>query len=240
MPDRNPAASAGPKPRYRCVVFDLDGTLANTIPLIIASYDHALWAIRKTRADPDEARSWIGQTLYGTFSVRYPEHAEALITAYLDFNLAHLEELTLRYEGIAELLTDLDQAGVTIGVATSKRRSSAEATLRAVGLDGLISVTVGMEDTPAHKPDPAPLLLAVERLGHSPRQAAYVGDAVVDVLAAQSAGMDSIAVTWGAGLVTELELAGPTVLTDTVASIRSALLGEPAAGAPECRPARPS
>lgn len=231
MPDQDSAVSTGPQPRYRCVVFDLDGTLANTIPLIIASYDHALWAILKTHADPVEARSWIGQTLYGTFGGRYPEHADALIGAYLDFNLAHLDDMTRPYEGMAELLTDLSRAGVTIGVATSKRHPSAEATLRVVGLDGLIPVTVGMEDTLRHKPDPAPLLLAVERLGHTPAESVYVGDAVVDVLAAQAAGMDSIAVTWGAGVRTELELAAPTVLTDAMAVLRESLLtGQPVVG----------
>jgi pyrophosphatase PpaX len=224
VPDRDPATSAGPQPRYRCVVFDLDGTLANTIPLIIASYDHALWTILKTHPDPDEARGWIGQTLYGTFSARYPDHAEALITAYIEFNLARLDEMTQPYDGLSELLTELAAAGVSLGVATSKRRPSAEATLRAVGLDGLIPVTVGMEDTLAHKPDPAPLLLAVERLGHSPAESVYIGDAVVDVLAAQAAGMDAVAVTWGAGLRTELETAAPTVLSETVARLRSALL----------------
>jgi len=225
VPDQDFAATAGPKPLYRCVVFDLDGTLVNTIPLIIASYDHALWTVFQTHADPDEARGWIGQTLYGTFSSRYPEHADELITAYLDFNLAHLDELALPYEGMAELLTELTKAGVTIGVATSKRRSSAEATLRAVGLDGLIPVTAGMEDTQSHKPDPDPLLLAVERLGHAPAESAYVGDAVVDVLAAQAAGMDAIAVTWGAGLEDELTAANPTTLCGVMPALRSALLG---------------
>jgi pyrophosphatase PpaX len=225
VPDQDSATHAGLEPRYRCVVFDLDGTLANTIPLIIASYDHALWAIRKTHPDPEEARGWIGQTLYETFSARYPEQAEALITAYLDFNLARLDAMTQPYQGISGLLAELAAAGVAIGVATSKRRSSAEATLRAVGLDGLIPVTVGMEDTLVHKPDPAPLLLAVERLGHAPAESAYVGDAVVDVLAAQSAGMDALAVTWGAGLRTELDTAAPTSLSETVAALRGTLLG---------------
>jgi pyrophosphatase PpaX len=197
----------------------------NTIPLIIASYDHALWTVFKTHADPDEARGWIGQTLYGTFNSRYPDHAEELIAAYLDFNLAHLDELSLPYEGMAELLRGLTRAGVTIGVATSKRRSSAVATLRAVGLDGLIPVTVAMEDTVAHKPDPDPLLLAVERLGHTPAESAYVGDAVVDVLAAQAAGMDAIAVTWGAGLAAELVAAGPTLLSEAMTIMHGALLG---------------
>lgn len=207
------------------MVFDLDGTLVNTIPLIIASYDHALWAVFQTHADPEEARGWIGQTLYGTFSSRYPDHADELIAAYLEFNLAHLDELSRPYEGMAELLIGLKAAGVTIGVATSKRRSSAVATLRAVGLDGLIPVTVAMEDTLAHKPDPEPLLLALERLGHTPSESAYVGDAVVDVLAAQAAGMDAIAVTWGAGLEAELTEAKPLLLSGAMPTVRGALLG---------------
>ena len=225
MPDQDSAATAGPEPRYRCVVFDLDGTLVNTIPLIIASYDHALWTVFQTHADPEEARGWIGQTLYGTFISRYPDHADELIAAYLDFNLAHLDELALPYEGMAELLRGLSDAGVTIGVATSKRRSSAEATLCAVGLDGRIPVTVAMEDTIAHKPDPEPLLLALQRLGHTPSESAYVGDAVVDVLAAQAAGMDAVAVTWGAGLESELAEAQPILLSGEMSAVRGALLG---------------
>lgn len=210
--------------RRKCVVFDLDGTLANTIPLIIASYDHALWTVLGTHADPAEARSWIGQTLYGTFSSRYPGHSDALIEAYLDFNRARIAELTLRYDGIAELLSDLTAAGVAIGVATSKRRPSAEATLRAVGLEELIEVTVALDDTSTHKPDPAPLVLAAQRLGHPVSESAYVGDAVVDVLAAHAAGMDALAVTWGAGVASELALAAPSVLAGDVATLRSALL----------------
>lgn len=209
--------------RWACVVFDLDGTVANTIPLIIASYDYALRSIIKVSADPAEARSWIGQTLYGTFHARYPEQAQQLIDAYVEFNLAHLEEQVERYAGMAELLADLRDAGVTIGVATSKRRSSAEATLRCVGLDHLLPVTVAMEDTGVHKPEPDPLLLAVERLGSAPSEAVYIGDAVVDVQAARAAGMDAVAVSWGAGLRDDLEAAGPTALVDTMDAFRHLL-----------------
>ncbi len=199
--------------------------MANTIPLIIASYHHALWAVLKTRADPDEARGWIGQTLYATFQARYPEHTEALIAAYLEFNLAQLDAMIEPYAGMAALLTDLRDAGVDIGIATSKRRSSAEATLRAVGLDSVIPVTVAMDDTDVHKPHPAPLLLALERLGHSPSESAYVGDAVVDVLAAKAAGMDAIAVTWGAGRTEDLTASVPTGLVDAVAALGTRLAG---------------
>jgi pyrophosphatase PpaX len=80
-----------------------------------------------------------------------------------------------------------------------------------------------MDDTDAHKPDPAPLVLAADRLGHQPGECAYIGDAVVDVLAAQAAGMDPIAVTWGAGVLDELSAAGPSVLAATAVELREAL-----------------
>jgi pyrophosphatase PpaX len=210
---------------WRCVVFDLDGTIANTIPLIIASYDHAMSVILGVRPDPDEARGWIGQTLYDTFHSRYPEQATELIEAYVDYNLAELPRLLERYPGVPELLVDLSASGVTTGVATSKRRASAELTVLHAGLEGKIPLTVTMEDTPSHKPHPQPLRLALTRLGATAAEAVYVGDAVVDVEAAQAAGLAQIAVTWGAGRRDELLAAEPTALVDTVEELRALLLG---------------
>lgn len=218
--------------RWRCVIWDLDGTLANTIPLIIASYDHALYTVLGIHADPVQAQGWIGQTLWDTFTERYPDHVDALVEAYVDFNLSQLEQRVLRYEGMAELLAELAAAGVLTGVATSKRRHSADRTLEAVDLHRAVPLLVGMEDTSAHKPDPAPLLLAVDKLGSSRGDAVYVGDAVVDVRAAHAAGLASIAVTWGAGIRSELVEAGPTLVVDTMAQLRAALLAPDAPAAP--------
>ena len=94
------------------------------------------------------------------------------------------------------------RAGVRCAAATSKLRGAAEAALRLTGLDAYLSgpqALVTLEDTAEHKPDPAPLRLAVERMGGSVAEAVYVGDAVVDVRAARAAGMAAVAVTWGAG-----------------------------------------
>ncbi len=206
-------------------VFDLDGTVVNTIPLIIASYEHAVTSILGVRPDPVEARSWIGQTLGETFYQRYPENAAELVASYVAWNTANLERLVREYPGMDELLTDLVAGGVKLGVATSKRRVSAENTLNCVGLRDRLDVTVAMEDTDFHKPDPRPLQLALARLGAQPSESVYVGDAVVDVLAARAADMDVIAVTWGAGDRDELAAAGPTALVDTVAELRGLLLG---------------
>jgi pyrophosphatase PpaX len=210
---------------WRWVVFDLDGTIVNTIPLIIASYDHALWNVLGEHADPVEARGWIGQTLYDTFHRRYPGQADALIDAYVEFNLREMATLLEQYPGIPELLAEMRAAGIHFGVATSKRRRSAELTLAQSGLSEAIEVTVAMEDTGSHKPDPAPLRLALELFGAEPAQAVYVGDAVVDVRAAQAAGMAQIAVTWGAGRGEDLLAAQPTAVVDAVAELRALLLG---------------
>jgi len=184
-----------------------------------------MWSVLGEHTEVQEARSWIGQTLYQTFQRRYPDHAEALIAAYTEFNLREMPTRLQQYPGLSELLSELGGAGVEFGVATSKRRHSAELTLGYSGLDQILPVTVAMEDTAAHKPDPAPLRLALKRLGAAADDAVYIGDAVVDVAAAKAAGMAVIAVTWGAGTREDLVAAQPTAVVDTVAELRSLLLG---------------
>ncbi len=211
--------------RWSYVLFDLDGTVVNTIPLIIASYDHAMWQVLGEHVGPEEARGWIGQTLADTFHLKYPDHADALISSYIEFNLARMETLLEQYSGMRELLTDLVSAGIRIGVATSKRRSSAERTLALSGLAELIPVTVAMDDTALHKPRPEPLLLALERLGASADEAVYVGDAVFDVQAAHAAGLPAISVSWGAVDADVLAAAEPEFLVSEMDELRRLLLG---------------
>ena len=206
------------------VVFDLDGTVVDTVALIVSSYDHAIRTVTGTAINPVRVRTWIGRTLARTFGEDYPDRVEELTAAYTDFSLANEAALLNRVAGMADTLHALADAGVRFGIATSKRRARATRTLELAGLAGLIDVTVAAEDTTEHKPDPAPLLLAARRL-RAPAPTVYVGDAVVDVLAAKAAGMDSIAVTWGAGEPTELVAAGPTLLVDTAADLAAAVLG---------------
>lgn len=212
-------------PRWSCVLFDLDGTVVDTIPLIIASYDYAMRHVLGERVGPEEARGWIGQTLYDTFHARYPEHADALISAYIEFNLTSMQTMLQQYSGMHELLRDVTAAGVEIGIVTSKRRNSAELTLAYSGLEGAIPVTVAMDDTSIHKPNPEPLLLGLERLGADPSRSVYVGDAVVDVLAAHAAGLPAISVSWGAVDASVLAAAEPEFLVHDRDELRALLLG---------------
>lgn len=207
------------------MIFDLDGTLADTIPLIVASYQHAFRQVLGEEVEEARARAWIGRPLLGALLEESPEHGHALDEAYRVWNLANTSALIRRYEGVPELLAALAAAGVTTAVATSKRRETARLALVGVGIDDLVEVAAGLEDTERHKPEPDPLLHAAAALGVEPSTCVYVGDATVDVLAAKAAGMAAVAVTWGAGEREALLAVEPEVVVDTVAELSSYLLG---------------
>lgn len=196
---------------YPAVLFDLDGTLANSVDLIVASYRFAFDQVTGRQISRQEACSWIGQTLPQTFARQDPVNATSLEAAYRQYNNANFDQIE-PYPGVDELVAALVGAGAVVGVVTAKGRQAAEETLRRVGLDGLITVLGARDDTPSHKPDPAPLLAALAKVGQTPKSAAYVGDAVFDVQAAQAAGMAAVAVTWGAGQAGELAALAPDAI----------------------------
>lgn len=213
------------RPRFHTVLFDLDGTLADTIPLIVASYQHAFRTVLGEEIDEARARAWIGRPLLAALLEESPEHGHDLDQTYREWNLANTARLIRRYEGVPEMLEALASAGVRMAVATSKRRQTARLALEGVGIDHLIEVAAALEDTTRHKPEPDPLLHAAASLGSQPCDCVYVGDATVDVLAARAAGMAAIAVGWGAADREALAATGPDALVDTVADLTAYLLG---------------
>ena len=210
-------------PPWPVVLFDLDGTLADTIGLIVASYNHAFRAVLDTERDEAEIRAWIGRPLIESFAEVSPEHAEELDRVYREWNVANTERLLRVYDGVAELLSDLAAAGVRTGVVTSKRRQTALLAMRGVGIEELAPLLATLEDTERHKPLPDPLLHGAAALGVEPTDCVYVGDAAVDVAAARAAGMSAIAVSWGAVGREVLEAAGPDTVVDTVDELRRAV-----------------
>ncbi|MGG5258212.1 HAD family hydrolase [Phycicoccus avicenniae] len=212
-------------PRWSTVLFDLDGTLADTIPLIVASYQHAFRTVLGEEVDDARARAWIGRPLLEALLEESPEHGHALDSTYREWNLANTAALIRRYDGVPELLEALAAAGVRTAVVTSKRQETARLALEGVGIDHLVTVAAGLEDTDRHKPSPDPLLRGATVLGVAPETCVYVGDATVDVQAAKAAGMAAVAVTWGAGERGALAAEEPDALVDDVAALTDLLLG---------------
>ncbi|MDO5533865.1 MAG: HAD-IA family hydrolase [Propionibacteriaceae bacterium] len=210
--------------RWSTVLFDFDGTLANTIPLILASYRWTIEQHDLPRLTDEQIRATIGRTLPDMMTeLGGPERAAELMDAYSAWQRDNVTTYLEAYAGIDALLADLGEAGVRIGVATSRRRESAESLAAVLGLD--VPVLAALDDTLEHKPLPAPLLFAAERIGSLPADCAYIGDAVVDLQAADAAGMAGIGVTWGAGDPDALRAEPSFAVVDTVDDLRAALLG---------------
>lgn len=212
------------KAPWSTVVFDLDGTLANTVDLIVQSHQHAIRTVLGKEEDPELLKSWIGRTLVVAYHDYCPDRAEELYEEYLRWNEANTARLIRSYDGVVEMLADLSAAGLRLGVATSKKRSQAVNAMDILGLTPYLPVLVGMEDTEQHKPDPEPLLLAVKELGGTPSEAVYVGDAVVDTLAGKAAGMSTVAVMWGAGTRDAIAGVRPDRFANSPAELREVLL----------------
>ncbi len=209
--------------RWPAVIFDLDGTLVDTVELIVRSYRYALTTVLGGDWPDRTITPFIGRSLPETMRELNPERAADLLAAYSSWNAANTD-LIRRFEGADELLRELRAAGARVAIATSKRAETTAVALQRCGLAGLVEVIVTHPDTAEHKPRPAPLLLAAGRLGVAADQAVYVGDAVVDVMAAKAAGMSSVAVLWGAGAADALRAAEPDVVVGDLAELRALLL----------------
>ena len=123
-----------------------------------------------------------------------------------------------------EVLVRLKDEGRRLGIVTAKRRQTVELAFARIPIAHLFETVVGGDETARHKPDPEPLLLALERIGASPEEAAYVGDAPFDVQAAKAAGLFSVGVTWGGIHARErLEAEHPDALVDTAEELYAVL-----------------
>jgi pyrophosphatase PpaX len=181
------------------VLFDLDGTLIDSIELILNSARHA-FAGRNGHVPGDtEWLSHVGTPLATTFRryARDEDDVEALITKYREYQLANHDRLTSAYGTVVETLTALRAAGHQLGIVTSKTEWLARRGLEHVGLGGHFDVIVGCDTCDLHKPDPGPVLFALRALAREPADAVFVGDSVHDMLAGNAAGVATIAALWG-------------------------------------------
>lgn len=192
------------------LVFDLDGTLIDSIELIMRSYEHTLAAHGLPPMPRPDLVASLGTPLLAQFprcGARV-EDVDALIATYRAYNHAHHDALVRGYDGVAEALARLAERGVPMGVVTSKYAATAWAGLRRVGLDGHFEHLIGADDVTRHKPDPEPVLAGCERLGVAPERAAYVGDSTHDMRAARAAGAVAVGVAWGPFAASDLVDAG--------------------------------
>lgn len=185
--------------KYGLILYDLDGTIWDSIPLIMKCFKLAYLDVfgRCDRSDED-LKSYIGRPLPDTFAMHDPKTSEALLKAYFTHNGALLEndEIPL-FDGVISEMHKIRDLGIPQGFVTSKRTVSAGITLRLKGLDNFFDIGICKEDTESHKPNPDPIITAAKAVNITDMsRVIYIGDALVDALCAKNAGTDFALVEW--------------------------------------------
>jgi pyrophosphatase PpaX len=210
--------------RFPVVLFDFDGTVIDSGAIIIASMRHATKTVLG-RDIPDEelGRAVGGSGLIEQMRVLDPDRVDELVACYREHN-EPLHAGLAECEGMSQTLTTLKEQGRKLGVVTAKRRETVRLAFSYLPLEHFFDVVVGSDDTERHKPDPEPLLHALDLLGARADDAVYVGDSPFDIRAAKGADMHSIAVTWGGIHPRErLEAEDPDAVVESAEELLAAL-----------------
>lgn len=209
------------------IVFDLDGTLIDSLGLILASYRHTM-EVHLGRSLPDEL--WV-RGMGTPLAVQMLEfagdeqEADAMVRTYQDHNLANHDRLVRSYPGVREAVGELRERGSTLAIATSKRAVATRLGLRSCGLpEDWFAAIVTADDVERPKPDPEPVLRALELAGEAdPSRAVYVGDSVHDMRAGRAAGVVTAAALWGPNSRNTLAPTEPDLWVETPADLAAAL-----------------
>lgn len=183
---------------YKYVLFDLDGTLIDTNQLIIDSFKHTYKTCLGLEVDEQEILRYFGEPLLVTLKRYSGERCDELFKTYIEYNESRHDDTVTIFEGVKELLAELHKQGFILALVTSKRRKVALMGLDLFDIKKYFRAFVALEDTELHKPNPAPVVKALELLGAQPDDAIMVGDSVFDIHSAHGAGVKAALVTWSA------------------------------------------
>lgn len=207
------------------LLFDLDGTLIDSIELILGSARHAFADAAGRRPTDDEWRAGIGRPLQYTIREWTDSDAEAdrVLLRYREYQREHHDRLVRAYDGVVDTLHELAAEGHLIALVTSKAGWLAEQGLTLVGLADIIPVIVGCDTCTNHKPHPEPVERALALLGVSANDAVFVGDSPHDIHSGRAAGVYTIGVSWGAFSAEEMAASGADVVIDRIGDLRGIL-----------------
>jgi pyrophosphatase PpaX len=209
--------------RFPVVLFDLDGTVVDSGPIILASMRHATRTVLG-REIPDEAlMATVGGPGLESQMREFggEEHLDELVSVYRAHNEPLHESLQL-FPGMEGVLRALREQGRRLGLVSAKRRATVELAFAATAIGPLFDVVVGGDEARRQKPEPDTLLLALERLGAQPAEAVYVGDSPFDIAAATAGGLTAVGVSWG-GVHDRSLLRGADIVVDRPEDLLGAL-----------------
>jgi phosphoglycolate phosphatase len=212
-------------PRFRAVLFDFDGTLADSYAAITASVNHVLQHHGRPTLTEGQVRGLVGHGLVNLMETILPGiDPEAAVRVYREHHTGVLESHTRLLPGVAEGLAALRDSGIKLGVCSNKMSYFTRALLRILKIEDYFEAVLGPEDVGAPKPDPAMVLKALEQLGVPVDQALYVGDMEVDIETGRRAGIETWVVPTGSHDENTLKAANPIRIYPGMSEVIAAVL----------------
>ena len=192
----------------RAVLFDLDGTLVDSLEDLTDAVNHIRMAFSHPPLGADDVRLKIGKGARNLVQQVLPDVTGAdidrALNLFLEFNRQHIADKSRLYPDIAELLLDVAARNIKLAVISNKNEDLSSLILQTLGINNLFETVCGGDTYPERKPSPLPLLKVAEKLGVAPHECVMVGDSINDIEAGKRANIVSIACTWGYGSTEEL------------------------------------
>ena len=206
--------------RPYAVLFDLDGTLVDSIELLLESARHTFDG-RDRRPTDAQWIAGLGTPLQAQIRdyVDTDEELEQLRSRYRVFQREHHDRLMREYTGVEDTLAELERLGHPMGVVTSKSNEMMDRALSYLRLDRFMRTKIGQDSCLIHKPDPFPVRLALQELGYEPDEAVFVGDSPHDIASGNAAGVVSVAALWGPFTKEQLEPSAPRHYLETITGL---------------------
>jgi pyrophosphatase PpaX len=210
---------------FSTAIFDLNGTIADTLPLIYVAFNEALEPVLGRTLSDDEIRAKFGPPDNHILLSMLPgATGEEAFQRYVAAYEREHDRLVTAFHGIDVITRKAATAGMKLGVVTGKSRQTALFTLEAIGLLPAFAVVYAGDDVERQKPDPEAVIKILADLGHDPAtRGAFIGDSAADVIAGRAAGLTTIAVTWGSPDHDELYAAQPDIIVHTPEELLTAL-----------------
>lgn len=209
--------------KINTVLFDLDGTLIDTNELIISSFLHTLEKYYPGKYKRADVIPFMGPTLEETFEGINKDWAEDMAKTYREFNISNHDLFVKEFDGVYETVRILKENGFKLGIVTTKRLDVALKGVKLTKLDEFFDCIVAIEHVKKPKPDPEPILLALEQLRSVPEEALMVGDNHHDILGGKNAGTKTAGVAWSLKGKDYLAQFEPDYMLDNMSDLLSIL-----------------
>lgn len=211
------------------VLFDLDGTLVDSVPDLAQAVDRMLSALGKPEAGVDKVRTWVGNGAAvlverAISDEMYPSDIdqgefEKAYALFLDYYAQATADQSVLYPGVEQCLQSLQQQSIRMGVVTNKPIRFTDTMLEGFGLSGYFDVVLGGDSLPQKKPEPEPLLEAMKRCDVEPESTLMVGDSKSDVGAARAAGCPVVCVPYGYNHGQDIADSNPDLIVESLSDL---------------------